>query len=148
VKDVPKKIFCLASTTQHDVPTNAEKQQLLVAGLGEKKVTLPGEGNANDVSVGLKETFPKLSDSAGYEFMHAKPVVTKTWTHNDPQRSTTTHNDPTMTHYDPTMIHNDPLQPHNDPTMTPQRPTMTHNYPTTPQRPHNDPKITFSCNFA
>ena len=52
----------------------------------KKKVTLPGEGNANDVSVGLKETFPKLSDSGGYEFMHAKPVVTKTWTHNDPQR--------------------------------------------------------------
>ena len=73
VKDVTIKFFCLAATTQHDVPTNAEKQQLLVAGLGEKKVTLPGEGNANDVSVGLKETFPKLSDSGGYEFMHAKP---------------------------------------------------------------------------
>ncbi|CAB4040751.1 Hypothetical predicted protein [Paramuricea clavata] len=33
VKDVTIKFFCLASTTQHDVPTNAEKQQLLVAGL-------------------------------------------------------------------------------------------------------------------
>jgi hypothetical protein len=143
VKDVPKKIFCLASTTQHDVPTNAEKQQLLVAGLGEKKVTLPGEGNANDVSVGLKETFPKLSDSAGYEFMHAKPVVTKTWTHNDPQRSTTTHNDPTMTHYDPTMIHNDPLQPHNDPTTTNNDPQLPHDPTTTPQRSQNYLQLQF-----
>ena len=73
VKDVTIKFFCLSSTTQHDVPSNEEKQQLLVAGLGEKKTTLPGEGNANDVMVGLKETFSKLNDSGGYEFMHAKP---------------------------------------------------------------------------
>jgi hypothetical protein len=114
VKDVTKKNFCLASTTQHDVPTNAEKQQLLVAGLGEKKVTLPGEGNANDVSVGLKETFLKLSDSGGYEFMHAKPVVTKTWTHNDPQRPTTTHYDPTTT----------PQRPPQRPTTIPKLPSV------------------------
>lgn len=72
-KDVTVKFFCLASTTQHDVPSSEEKQQLLVAGLGEKKVTLPEEANANDVRLGLKETFPKLKDSGGYEFMHAKP---------------------------------------------------------------------------
>ena len=34
---------------------------------------MPGEGSANDVRVGLKEAFPKLNDSGGYEFMHAKP---------------------------------------------------------------------------
>ena len=67
------KFFCLSSTTQQDVQSNEEKQQLLVAGLGEKNPTLPGEGNANDVIVGLKGTFPKLNDSGGYEFMHTKP---------------------------------------------------------------------------
>ena len=38
VKDVTVKFFCLASKAQHDVPTNEEKQELLVAGLGEKKL--------------------------------------------------------------------------------------------------------------
>ena len=36
VKDVTVKFFCLASKAQHDVPTNEEKQELLVAGLGDE----------------------------------------------------------------------------------------------------------------
>ena len=43
VKEISIKFFCLASTTQRDVPNNDEKQQLLVAGLGEKKVTLQAD---------------------------------------------------------------------------------------------------------
>jgi hypothetical protein len=58
---------------QHDVPTHGEKQDLIVAGLGEKKLTIPITANANDVTASLKEAFLKLIDSGGYEFMHAKP---------------------------------------------------------------------------
>lgn len=72
-KYVTVKFFCLAYTTQHDAPNCEEKQELLVAGLGEKKVTLPEETNANDLTLALKETYPKLQDSGGYEFLHAKP---------------------------------------------------------------------------
>ena len=34
---------------------------------------MPAEANANDVKVVLKEGFPKLTESGGYEFMYAKP---------------------------------------------------------------------------
>ena len=51
VKEITVKFFCLSSTAQLHAPTNEEKQQLLVAGLGEKKLTLPAEANSNDVEV-------------------------------------------------------------------------------------------------
>ena len=73
VKNISIHFFCLANTTQQLVPNNEEKQQLLVAGLGEKKITLSGEAAASDVMVELKVSFPKLSESGGYEFMYAKP---------------------------------------------------------------------------
>ena len=72
VKEISIKFFCLASTTQRDVPNNDEKQQLLVAGLGEKKVTLQADSTSSDVVAALKETYPKLTDGGGYEFMYAK----------------------------------------------------------------------------
>ncbi len=72
VKEISIKFFCLAITTQHDVPNNDEKQQLLVGGLGEKKVTLQADSTSSDVVSALKETYPKLADSGGYEFMYAK----------------------------------------------------------------------------
>ena len=72
-KDVTVKFFCLASTTQHNVPNCEEKQYLLVAGLGEKKVSLPEVANANDLTIALKETYPKLQDSGDYELLHARP---------------------------------------------------------------------------
>ena len=72
-KDVTVKFFCLASTTQHNVSNCEEKQHLLVAGLGEKKVSLPVVANANDLTIALKETYPKLQDSGGYELLHTRP---------------------------------------------------------------------------
>ncbi len=59
VKEISIKFFCLAITTQHDVPNNDEKQQLLVGGLGEKKVTLQADSTSSDVVSALKET-PKV----------------------------------------------------------------------------------------
>ena len=67
------KFFCLALTTQHNIPNCEEKQHLLVAGLGEKKVSLPEVANASDLTIALKETYPKLQDSGGYELLHARP---------------------------------------------------------------------------
>ena len=72
VKEISIRFFCLASTTQQDVPNNDEKQQLLVGGLGEKKITLQADSTSSDVASALKETYPKLTDSGGYEFMYAK----------------------------------------------------------------------------
>ncbi|CAB3995037.1 G2 M phase-specific E3 ubiquitin- ligase-like, partial [Paramuricea clavata] len=72
VKEISIKFFCLASTTQQEVPNNDEKQQLLVAGLGEKKVTRQADSTSSDVVAALKETYPKLTDGGGYEFMYAK----------------------------------------------------------------------------
>ena len=71
VKEISIKFFCLASTTQRDVPNNDENQQLLIAGLGDKKVTLQADSTLPDVVAALKETYPKLTDSGGYEFMYA-----------------------------------------------------------------------------
>ena len=72
VKEISIKFFCLASTTQRDVPNNDEKQQLLVAGLGEKKVTLQADSTSSDVVAALNETYPKLAGGGGYEFMYTK----------------------------------------------------------------------------
>ena len=72
-KDITIKLFCFASTTQEEVPTNEEKQELLVPGLGEKKMTMPADSNPSVVRERIKETFPKLVDSGGYEFLHARP---------------------------------------------------------------------------
>ena len=55
--------------------SNEEKQQLLAAGVGGKKPQLARKGNANDVMVDLKETFPKLNDSGGYEFTRMQNQV-------------------------------------------------------------------------
>ena len=72
VKEISTKFFCLANTTQEDVPNNDEKQQLLVAGLGKKKVTLQSNSAPSNFVAAIKETYPKLTDSGGYEFMYAK----------------------------------------------------------------------------
>ena len=60
-----------------------------------------------------------LSEFYRGHFCLGNSVVTKT--HNDPQRSTTIHNDPQRSHNDPQRSHNDPQQPktnHNDSTTT------------------------------
>ena len=72
-KEVMAKFFCLASKSQEEVPINEEKRELLVAGLGEKKCSLPENSRSAELHQVVTETFPKLLEGGGYEFLFAEP---------------------------------------------------------------------------
>ena len=72
-KEITAKWFCLANTKQDEVPCTEDKRELLTAGLGEKKVSLPENSSSAQLHNMVVQTFPKLIEAGGYEFMHAEP---------------------------------------------------------------------------
>ena len=54
-KLLSRKFFCLADKDQCELPTQQEKRQLFVHGLGEKKLSLPCDGSAVDLQHCLME---------------------------------------------------------------------------------------------
>lgn len=68
------KFVCLASTSQERVPSSANKEDLLLAGLGEKKVVIPDvDCTIQDFHDVLLEAFPKLKDAGGFELLRCMP---------------------------------------------------------------------------
>lgn len=65
------RFVCLAQKEQISAPSREEKDELRVAGLGEKKVVLNKESNASDVMVELLSVFPKLAQGGGFEFLRS-----------------------------------------------------------------------------
>lgn len=69
------KFVCLSSTHDYRVPTTCAARELLAnAGLGEKKITIPDiECGIADFHSLLLESFPKLKDGGGFEFLRCTP---------------------------------------------------------------------------
>lgn len=62
---------CLSSTEADRIPDAAEKIELAVAGLGEKKIEFDKNGDSNHVHERLIKNFAKLKDGGGYEIMRS-----------------------------------------------------------------------------
>lgn len=70
---------CLANKDQECIPEAGERAELHLAGLGEKKIQLTSDSDANDIHFEFLEQFPKLSSGGGYELLRSergqKPLV-------------------------------------------------------------------------
>ena len=69
------KFVCLATHNQTSIPTTAiEKDVLISAGLGEKKIVFDNvECVAEEFRKILFDTFPKLKDGGGYQLCKCRP---------------------------------------------------------------------------
>ena len=62
------KFFCLSETNDEAIP--AKKNHLILAGLGEKSLTIPNiDCSANDFLEFIMDEFPKLREGGGIEFL-------------------------------------------------------------------------------
>lgn len=71
-KTVIRKFFCLADKEQLESPDREEQRDLLSAGLGESKVSVPHDASEKDVRDLLIKTFPKLKEAGGFELMYVE----------------------------------------------------------------------------
>ena len=60
---------CLANIDQKTVPDSQERADLLLAGLGEKKITLDEFSHSQEIYSELIFQFPKLSQAGGFELL-------------------------------------------------------------------------------
>ena len=63
------KFCCLAEKEACRIPSVEEKLKLRAAGLGEREITLDRGWSASLLHEKLSETYPKLRDGGGYEFL-------------------------------------------------------------------------------
>ena len=63
---------CLANKDQECIPEASERAELHLAGLGEKKIQLSTDSDANAIHFELLEQFPKLSGGGGYELLRSE----------------------------------------------------------------------------
>ena len=72
------KFVCMAYTDQDKCCTSAEKNELMLAGLGEKKITLPDiDCSPEDFRKCITTAFPKLDASGGFEYLKCAPSTRK-----------------------------------------------------------------------
>eukprot|EP00794_Sanderia_malayensis_P018367 gene18367-20214_t len=71
-KEIVRKFVCLADKEQADAPDCEEHRQLLMAGLGEMKLSLPEEAEESDIRATLAAKFPKLEFAGGFELMYSE----------------------------------------------------------------------------
>ena len=66
------KVFCLSSKNALRVPTTSREREVLVsAGLGEKKVLIPNINCSwDEFKNALVAGFPKLGNGGGFELLH------------------------------------------------------------------------------
>ena len=65
--------FCLASKNVRFVPSLGRKEELLAAGLGEKRVKVMVNATAAQLHEALLEAFTLLKEGGGYEFLRCLP---------------------------------------------------------------------------
>lgn len=65
--------MCLALRFATHVPSHQRKEELKAADLGEKRVDIGLRANAAQFHEKLVMTFPKLTDSGGYELLKCLP---------------------------------------------------------------------------
>jgi hypothetical protein len=61
--------LCLANVDQKTVPDSQERADLLLAGLGEKKIALDEFSHSQEIYSELIFQFPKLSEAGGFELL-------------------------------------------------------------------------------
>ena len=73
------KFICLAYTNQEKpCSSTAEKNELTLAGLGEKKITIPDiDCSSQEFQDSIIAAFPKLGAGGGYEFLKCTPSTRK-----------------------------------------------------------------------
>ena len=59
-KTITRKFLCLSDKDQSETPDAEEQRELLMAGLGEVKISVPEESNEMEIRDLVIETFPKL----------------------------------------------------------------------------------------
>ena len=69
---------CLSETDQECVPSPSERATLQMAGLGEKKMVLDGDGDAQAIYDELLLQFPKLKEAGGFELLRTQDKGSKT----------------------------------------------------------------------
>lgn len=69
---------CLSNKDKQTVPDSSERAALLLAGLGEKKVTFDEFCNHQEIKSELEFGFPKLLDSGGFELLRIQEGGGKT----------------------------------------------------------------------
>ena len=68
------KFFCLSDTSQDRIPTTAAAKLMLEeAGLGEKRVMVPLDADAEAFHSLLLSSYPKLKDGGGFELLRCIP---------------------------------------------------------------------------
>ena len=65
--------MCLSDKDQSETHDAEEQRDLLLADLGEVKITVPEESDELEIRDPIMETFPKLLDAGGFELMYAEP---------------------------------------------------------------------------
>ena len=60
---------CLSSREQEEVPDCNLRADLQMAGLGEKRISLPDYSDGYDIHIELTTHFPKLNNAGGYELL-------------------------------------------------------------------------------
>ena len=65
--------MCLAYLEQQVPLREAEKDELFVAGLGEKEIELDLDMNAEDFRSTIFEVYPQLKHGGGYQFLRCIP---------------------------------------------------------------------------
>ena len=68
---------CLAHRDDDLVPDSQERATLKLAGLGEKRVTLPVLATALEVCDELRFQYPRLADGGGFELLRASDASSK-----------------------------------------------------------------------
>lgn len=73
------KFVCLAYTDQEkSCSSNAEKNELTLAGLGEKKITIPDiDCSPQEFRKCITTAFPKLNAGGGFEYLKCTPSTRK-----------------------------------------------------------------------
>ena len=72
-KTIVRKFVCLSDKEQLETPDAEEQRELLMAGLGETKISVPEESTEMEIRDLVMEGFPRLQEAGGFEFMYAEP---------------------------------------------------------------------------
>ena len=72
-KTATLKFVCLSDKDQSETPDAEEQRDLLLADLGEVKITVPEESDELEICNLIMETFSKLLDAGGFELMYPEP---------------------------------------------------------------------------
>ena len=72
-KTVTLKLVCLSDKDQSETHDAEEQRDLLLADLGEVKITVPEESDELEIRDLIMEMFPKPLDAGGFELLYTEP---------------------------------------------------------------------------